>query len=87
MGRPVGEGAQIVNVRLLNVADLAARWEVTKGTILDWHEKGRLPGAIRLGGTPKGRLRWPESSIEEIERAWGRDARTLAPVTPLHMSS
>jgi predicted DNA-binding transcriptional regulator AlpA len=59
-----------VSERLLTARELADRWGVSPATVLDWFEAGRLPGAIRLGGTPRGRLRWPESAVRAIEAAW-----------------
>jgi predicted DNA-binding transcriptional regulator AlpA len=64
-------GEPIHDKPFLTVGDLAARWDVSKATVLDWHQQGRVPGALRLGGTPRGRLRWPKQAVEEIERAWG----------------
>lgn len=55
--------------RLLKARDVAERVGVEIGTVLDWHQKGKLP-AVRLGGGPRGPLRWPEGELEAALRRW-----------------
>jgi predicted DNA-binding transcriptional regulator AlpA len=55
--------------RLLKARDVAERVGVEMGTVLDWHQQGKLP-AIRLGGGPRGPLRWPESDLEAALQRW-----------------
>lgn len=59
---------------LRTAAELAAHFGVKAGTILDWHEAGKIPteAVVRLGGTPRGRLRF---RLELIEEAWGHTPR------------
>jgi excisionase family DNA binding protein len=48
--------------RLLTAAEVAERLGFTAGTILDWHETGKLPGGIPFGNTG-GRIRFRWSVI------------------------
>lgn len=55
--------------RLLMAREVADLFGVRPDTIIDWHEQGTLP-AIRLGGGPRGRLRWRESDVMRTIDAW-----------------
>jgi len=61
-----------VSERLRTASELAAYFGVRAGTILDWHADGKIPpeAVVRLGGTPRGRLRF---RLEVIEEAWSSD--------------
>lgn len=69
--------------RYLTAHDLAARWELSKATVLDWFEDGRLPG-IKLGGTKYGRVRFRESDVEAVEATWKAGA-TVSTVSRLQV--
>jgi predicted site-specific integrase-resolvase len=66
---------------LRSASELAAHFGVKPGTILDWYEAGKIPAeaVVRLGGTPRGRLRF---RLELIEQAWATAPTTLAAVRP-----
>ena len=55
-------------VRLLTVADLAARWGTTRNGIYAAKKRGRVPPPIRPGGQVRGRLLWNERDVEAYER-------------------
>jgi hypothetical protein len=44
------------------------------GTILDWYEAGKIPpeAVVRLGGTPRGRLRF---KLDVIEETWSTSCK------------
>lgn len=60
---------------LLLTRDVAQRFGVQPGTVVDWVEQGRIPRSaiVRLGGTPRGRLRFIESEVEALLEAWRED--------------
>jgi excisionase family DNA binding protein len=52
-----------VTERLLNARELADLLGLSAGTILDWHEAGRIP-SFRLGGGKGGPVRFRLTEIE-----------------------
>jgi excisionase family DNA binding protein len=61
--------------RWLRATEVAERWGMSPATVLDWFERGKLPG-YRMGGTKGGRLRFRLSDIERVEESWRVDAAT-----------
>jgi excisionase family DNA binding protein len=70
-----------VNEPLRTAAELAEYFGVKAGTVLDWYESGRIPAeaVVRLGGTPRGQLRFRVAVIEE---AWNPAPRKLEVAGP-----
>jgi excisionase family DNA binding protein len=63
-----------VSGRLLAARELAEYLGLSAGTILDWHESGRIP-SFKLGPGPVGPVRFRLSEVE----AWLESCRTLRP--------
>ena len=47
--------------RLIRLKAVLDRVPVSKSTIYDWMERGKFPGAVRLGG---GVVAWRESEVD-----------------------
>ena len=54
---------------LLNAAQLAEYLGLSRATVLDWFEAGRLPG-FRLGGRRGGPVRFRLSEVEAMLESW-----------------
>jgi hypothetical protein len=67
------EGGRVTEP-LRTAAQLAAHFGVKAGTILDWYEAGKIPpeAVVRLGGTPRGRLRF---KLDVIEETWSTSCK------------
>jgi excisionase family DNA binding protein len=66
-----------VNDPLLKAREVADLLGVEMGTVVDWALDGKLP-FVRLGGTPRGRLRFRRSDVEEAIQRWTRAPDTLS---------
>jgi hypothetical protein len=67
------EGGRVTEP-LRTAAQLAAHFGVKAGTILDWYEAGKIPpeAVVRLGRTPRGRLRF---KLDVIEETWSTSCK------------
>jgi excisionase family DNA binding protein len=55
--------------RLLTARELGEILGLSPGTVLDWWERGDLPG-FRLGGRKGGPVRFRLSEIEAVLESW-----------------
>ena len=53
--------------RMLTIAEVAARYAVSPGTIVNRAHRGDLPAGIRLGGS----RRWPLAALVKFEQEVG----------------
>lgn len=53
---------------LLTPRQLGARLSVCLRTLAGWRVAGRGPGYIKLGDTPRSRVRYPITEVEAFEK-------------------
>jgi excisionase family DNA binding protein len=57
--------------RLITARELGELMQLSRDTVLDWFEEGKLPG-YRLGGKKGGPVRFRLSEIEGLLEVWRR---------------
>lgn len=68
------ENHQAISQKFFSQGELADRWRVSAGTIINWRKKGLL-SYIRLPGSVK--LLYPENSVLEVEQNYLNPAKEV----------